>query len=195
MEKRFRTTDWAIRFQMHVLWTVIINAVNGWTRVLGHKGELRALLLELSMALVVRGRTDLASARDDLNDCTRGRRQAWSLPAQTTPAPSRAGSSSQGSALASRSGGLRPSPIAARDRVSDRKPRHEAVLYSTRGHKPGYQRSCTICGNDTSFFCSACGPDCPIHPPQLRKHKACECLNAHLNDPSFRKRKSRVGAS
>ena len=59
MEKRFRTTDWAVRFQMHVVSTVIINAVNGWTRVLGHKGELRALLLELGLALILRGREDL----------------------------------------------------------------------------------------------------------------------------------------
>jgi hypothetical protein len=70
-EQRFRTTDWAIRFQMPVLSTVIINAVNGWTQVLGHKRELRALLLKLDMVLVVRGRTDLISARDDLNDRTR----------------------------------------------------------------------------------------------------------------------------
>jgi hypothetical protein len=29
MEKRFRTTDWAVRFEIHVLASVIINAING----------------------------------------------------------------------------------------------------------------------------------------------------------------------
>jgi hypothetical protein len=63
MEKRFRTTDWAVRFQIHVLASVIINAINGWTRVLMHAGELRALLLELGMALIMRGRDELRDIR------------------------------------------------------------------------------------------------------------------------------------
>jgi hypothetical protein len=59
-----------------------------------------------------------------------------------------------------------------RDAIADRAPRHEPVLYTTRGHKAGYQRTCTICGKDTSYFCSACGTECPIPPHKTRKGRA-----------------------
>jgi hypothetical protein len=90
---------------------------------------------------------------------------------------------------------LRPSPVAARDAIADRAPRHEAVLYTTRGYKAGYQRVCPICAKDTSYFCSACGKDCPIHPHKSRKGTAYACLDTHLGDPAFRTRKTRANQS
>jgi hypothetical protein len=185
MEKRFRTTDWATRFQMHVLASVIINTINGWTRVLNHTGTLRSLLVDLGMALIVRGRTDLREHRERQGSGL-GRPPMWaatSTPAPTTPAPgfARAGPIS----ASARTGTLRPSPIAARD-VTVRQIRHEPVLYTTRGYKAGTQRLCTVCKRHTSTFCSACGMDCPIHAPLSRKGEAYTCLDTHLNDPDFR---------
>jgi len=172
MEKMFLTKSWEVRMQTTIFAILACNVFYGWTRVLGQGGELRRVCHDLGLALIQKGRKELADLRAPATTA-RGRPSCLERsmnPSQSTPTrPSRATAES----LPSLS--LRDSPL-----------KHMLGLYSMNGRANGYQKRCIICGTHTSTFCVRCGQDCPIHPESTRKGGKFTCLARHRDEPSYR---------
>lgn len=83
MEKRFVTKEWSVCFNIAIWSQCPVNAMNGWTNVLGKKGELKPSIHELGMELIARGRSRLRGLlQQSGGGSTRGRPLAYlTLPA------------------------------------------------------------------------------------------------------------------
>jgi len=76
MEKHFVTKKWFVRIATGVFGMLVCVMFNGWTRVLGHPGELKPTVHALGMQLIRRGKTDMGEQLREEGQRARGRQPA-----------------------------------------------------------------------------------------------------------------------